>query len=64
MHFDLYRAHPSPVRSSAAPFIYGDQMNIDEDKIDEYTLALLYLVAHERRDGAGARAWKGFDCDT
>jgi hypothetical protein len=39
-------------------------MNYDEDKIDEYTLALLYLVAHERYEGMGARAWKGFDWDT
>lgn len=39
-------------------------MNYDEDKIDEYTLALLYLVTHERHEGLGARAWKGFDWDT
>ena len=39
-------------------------MNYDEDKIDEYTLALLYLVTHERYEGMGARAWKGFDWDT
>ena len=39
-------------------------MNYDEDKIDEYTLALLYLVAHERQEGMGARAWKGFDWET
>jgi hypothetical protein len=39
-------------------------MNYDEDKLDEYTLALLYLVAHERREGEGARAWKGFDWET
>ena len=39
-------------------------MDFDEDKIDEYTLALLYLVTHERHDGLGARAWKGFDWDT
>jgi hypothetical protein len=38
-------------------------MNYDEDKIDEYTLALLYLVVHERQEGTGARAWKGFDWD-
>jgi hypothetical protein len=38
-------------------------MNYDTDKIDEYTLALLYLVTHERHDGLGARAWKGFDWD-
>jgi hypothetical protein len=39
-------------------------MKHDEDKIDEYTLALLYLVTHERHKGFGARAWKGFDWDT
>ncbi len=39
-------------------------MNYDEDKIDEFTLALLYLVTHERHEGLGARAWKGFDWDT
>ena len=39
-------------------------MNYDEDKVDEFTLALLYLVAHHRREGYGARAWKGFDWDT
>jgi len=39
-------------------------MNFDEDTIDEYTLALLYLVAHERHEGMGARAWKGFDWET
>jgi hypothetical protein len=40
------------------------KMDFDEDKIDEYTLALLYLVTHEREKGLGARAWKGFDWDT
>jgi hypothetical protein len=39
-------------------------MNYDEDKIDECTLALLYLVIHERHEGLGAQAWKGFDWDT
>ena len=39
-------------------------MNYDEDRVDEYTLALLYLVTHERHEGLGARAWKGFDWDT
>lgn len=39
-------------------------MNFDEDKVDEFTLALLYLVTHERHEGLGARAWKGFDWDT
>jgi hypothetical protein len=36
----------------------------DEDKVDECTLALLYLVTHDRQEGCGARAWKGFDWDT
>jgi hypothetical protein len=39
-------------------------MECDEDKVDEYTLALLYLVTHDRHEGYGARAWKGFDWDT
>ena len=39
-------------------------MNYDQEKVDELTLALLYLVAHERQEGVGARAWKGFDWDT
>lgn len=39
-------------------------MDYDEDKVDDYTLALLYLVTHERHEGLGARAWKGFDWDT
>jgi hypothetical protein len=39
-------------------------MNYDEDKIDEFTLALLYLVVHQREKGLGARAWKGFDWET
>jgi hypothetical protein len=39
-------------------------MEYDKDKVDEYTLALLYLVNHERHEGIGARAWKGFDWAT
>lgn len=39
-------------------------MKYDEDKVDELTLALLYLVSHDREEGCGARAWKGFDWDT
>ena len=39
-------------------------MEYDEDKVDECTLALLYLVTHDRQEGCGARAWKGFDWDT
>lgn len=37
-------------------------MDIDYDKIDDYTLALLYLVTSVNR--YGARAWKSFDWDT
>ena len=39
-------------------------MNYDENRVDDFTLALLYLVAHEREEGHGARAWKGFDWET
>ena len=39
-------------------------MPTNTDKIDDYTLALLYLVTWERQKGLGARAWKGFDWAT
>jgi len=39
-------------------------MDYDRDQVDETTLALLYLVVHDRREGFGARAWKGFDWAT
>ena len=39
-------------------------MAMNTDKIDDYTLALLYLVTWERQKGLGARAWKGFDWAT
>ena len=38
-------------------------MEYDRDKVDEATLALLYLVIHDV-DEHGARAWKGFDWET
>ncbi|MGO9145457.1 MAG: DUF6429 family protein [Desulfomonilia bacterium] len=38
-------------------------MKFDKDKVDEYTLALLYLVMWEEKD-YGARAWKSFDWGT
>jgi hypothetical protein len=38
-------------------------MGYDRDKVDEYTLALLFLVMHDESEH-GARAWKGFDWDT
>ena len=40
-------------------------MEYHQDKVDEMTLALLYLVMHMRiEEGSGARAWKSFDWDT
>lgn len=37
-------------------------MDYDEEKVDDYTLALMYLVMHG--DKYATRAWKGFDWDT
>ena len=37
-------------------------MDFDEDKVDEMTLALLYLVRMNEK--YAYRAWKGFDWDT
>ena len=37
-------------------------MQFDEDKVDDATLALLWLVME--KDEYGVRAWKGFDWDT
>ena len=39
-------------------------MKYDRDKVDEMTLALLYLVSTKLEEGLGARAWKGFDGET
>ena len=38
-------------------------MEYDRAKVDEYTLALLFLVMHNESE-YGVRAWKGFDWDT
>ncbi len=37
-------------------------MEYDKDKVDEMTLALLYLVMHG--DKGENRAWKGFDWES
>ncbi len=37
-------------------------MAYNKDKVDEMTLALLYLVTEKGKDGV--RAWKGFDWET
>lgn len=39
-------------------------MEIDTDKIDDCTLALLYLGVWQHTKGVGCRAWKSFDWDT
>ncbi len=39
-------------------------MKYDQDKVDEMTLALLYLVTTKRPDEIGAKAWRGFDSNT
>jgi len=39
-------------------------MDYDKNKVDELTLALLFLVTHDRQEGLGARVWKGFDWGT
>ena len=39
-------------------------MTFDKDKVDDMTLALLYLVICERVKGFGGRAWKSFDWNT
>jgi hypothetical protein len=39
-------------------------MKYDPDKVDEMTLALLYLVSTKLKEGTGARAWRGFDGET
>ena len=37
-------------------------MEYDIDKVDEMTLALMFLVSY--REDIGTRAWKGFDWET
>lgn len=39
-------------------------MDYDKDKVDEMTLALLYLVMGAWDENLGTRAWKGFDWNT
>lgn len=56
---------PQALNLGAAKKMNRDSiMEYDKDKVDEYTLALLYLVTHDIREGFGARAWKGFDWET
>ena len=38
-------------------------MSVDLKKVEEMTLALMYLTRHDE-DDSGARTWKGYDWDT
>ena len=38
-------------------------MEYDEEKVDEVTLALMWVVLHDE-SSYGARVWKGFDWET
>lgn len=38
-------------------------MDYDKDKVDDFTLALMFLVVHDENE-FGGRAWKGFDWDS
>jgi hypothetical protein len=40
----------------------GEGMEFDQDKVDEITLALLWLTHF--KDAGGIRAWKGHDWET
>lgn len=46
---------------STAATAQEDEMEIDNKKVDEFTLALLYLTTF--KDKHGMRAWKGHDWD-
>ena len=39
-------------------------MEYDRDKVDDATLALMWLVMWKEKPPLMARAWKGFDWDT
>jgi hypothetical protein len=59
------RAAPLGVRQTARlcnpPRVQEDVMEIDKQKVDEMTLALLYLTTF--KDKHGLRAWKSHDWD-
>jgi hypothetical protein len=42
----------------------GGTVEYDEEKVDEFTLALMYLVSFRLAKDLGHSAWKGFDWDT
>jgi Domain of unknown function (DUF6429) len=48
-------------RANDASTAQEDSMEIDKEKVDEITLALLYLTTF--KDKYGLRAWKGHDWD-
>ncbi len=55
-----YVANAPPQRANVRKM--RGKMEYDKTKVDEYTLALLYLVMW--KEGDWHRAWKSFDWDT
>jgi hypothetical protein len=61
---------PGPDDYATIPVLYslyelpGDTVEYDEEEVDEFTFALMYLVSFELEKDLGHRAWKGFDWDT
>jgi len=53
------RTHPMKAAGIRLPHVVTSDMDIDEDKIDDAVLALLWLTLHNERC-----AWKGFDWAT
>ncbi|SFU17054.1 hypothetical protein SAMN05518861_11759 [Mesorhizobium sp. YR577] len=53
------RTHPMTAAGFRLPRVVTSGMDIDEDKIDDAVLALLWLTLHNERC-----AWKGFDWAT
>jgi hypothetical protein len=53
-----------PIESGSTYFgeAGGERMDYDRDKVDEITLALLWLTCF--KDPVGVRAWKGQDWET
>lgn len=53
-----------PQRPRGKSMDNSTDQDIDYDKVDEITLALMYLVTWDRIAEHGSRAWKGFDWAT
>jgi hypothetical protein len=62
LHERRYSGWQSEAGSTMALRPEVNRMDYDRDKVDEMTLALLWLTSF--KDPAGVRAWKGQDWDT